>query len=102
VASEQISNEYIGSGSIRRIPPIASGSKLDSNGEIRPVGLDSPMKTRPALSARARAGQVLVEEVMLGVLDSVSSSPSPPLHLLLPCLSTSPRVITRVKGEQRQ
>lgn len=68
LASEQISNDYIGSGSIRRLPPTASGS----NGDVKSVGLESPMKPHAPLSARVRAGQVLVEEVMLGVLDSVS------------------------------
>ena len=61
--SQRLSNEYIGTGSIRRHP--------DSNGSGR-AGLESPLKTRQPLSAKGRAGQALVEEVVLGVLDSVS------------------------------
>lgn len=61
--SQRISNEFIGTGSVRRHP--------DASGTQRP-GLESPLKTRQPLSAKGRAGQALVEEVVLGVLDSVS------------------------------
>jgi serine/threonine-protein kinase 24/25/MST4 len=66
-ASQRMSTEFIGSGSVRRMPTIPSAAAGPSG-----TGLDSPMKPRAPLSARGRAGQVLVEEVMLGVLDSVS------------------------------
>ena len=56
-----MSNEFIGTGSIRRAP--------DS---VAKDNLQSPMKPRAPLSAKGRAGQALVEEVVLGVLDSVS------------------------------
>ena len=64
--SQRISNEFIGSGSIRRVPSIV---------EVAPPVLESPLKPRRPLSARGRAGQALVEEVVLGVLDSVSQLP---------------------------
>lgn len=50
--SQRLSTDFIGSGSVRK-------------------HLDSPMKARLPLSERGRAGQALVEEVLLGVLDSV-------------------------------
>ena len=43
----------------------------DANGLDKLV-LESPIKTRAPLSAKGRAGQALVEEVVLSVLDSVS------------------------------
>ena len=64
-ASQRLSNEFIGTGSVRRAP--------DANGKDRPV-LESPIKPRAPLSAKGRAGQALVEEVVLGVLDTVSDS----------------------------
>ncbi|KAI9634328.1 kinase-like domain-containing protein [Dioszegia hungarica] len=67
-ASQRMSTEFIGSGSVRRMPTIPSAAPSPSG-----AGLDSPMKPRAPLSARGRAGQVLVEEVMLGVLDSTAA-----------------------------
>jgi len=75
--SQRISNEFIGTGSVRRHP--------DANGTSR-AGLESPLKTRQPLSAKGRAGQALVEEVVLGVLDSVgftSGYPKAPVDLRL-------------------
>lgn len=63
VASQRLSQEYIGTGSVRRHP--------DANAKDRTV-LESLTKSRAPLSAKGRAGQALVEEVVLGVLDSVS------------------------------
>lgn len=60
--SQRLSNEFIGTASIRRA---AEGLK-------QVQGLESPIKPRAPLSAKGRAGQALVEEVVLGVLDSVS------------------------------
>lgn len=62
--SQRLSNDFIGSGSIRRVPSIV---------EVAPPALESPLKPRRPLSARGRAGQALVEEVVLGVLDSTAA-----------------------------
>ena len=62
-ASQRISNECIGTGSMRRAPDA---------GPSKPTP-KSPPKPRKALSPKGRAGQVLVEEVILSVLDQVSS-----------------------------
>lgn len=69
-----MSNEYIGEGSVRRLATPVGGRDggQEAIGGLKKLGLDSPLQPRPPLSARGRAGQVLVEEVMLGVLDSVS------------------------------
>lgn len=58
VGSQRLSNDFVGAGSVRKAPMVPQ--------------LSSPIKSRPALSERGRAGQALVEEVVLGVLDSVS------------------------------
>ena len=57
--SQRISAEFVGADSVRR--PVAKPQ----------LKLESPIKSRPPLSARGRAGQALVEEVVLGVLDTV-------------------------------
>ncbi|WWC57774.1 uncharacterized protein I303_100309 [Kwoniella dejecticola CBS 10117] len=59
IRSARMSTEYIGSGSIRK-----------TNGVPE---LQSPIKAKPAMSPRGRAGQALVEEVVLGVLDSTAA-----------------------------
>ncbi len=59
--SVRLSNEFIGTGSVRRAPDEI----------LRENKLDSPTKARAPLSAKAKAGKALVEEVVLGVLDSV-------------------------------
>jgi serine/threonine-protein kinase 24/25/MST4 len=79
-ATQRMSNEYIGSGSVRRLSAIpqqaSTSTAAESGASNKPVALDSPIRPREPLSARGRAGQVLVEEVMLGVLDSVSGARS--------------------------
>ncbi|WWD22878.1 hypothetical protein CI109_107373 [Kwoniella shandongensis] len=59
IGSQRLSNEFIGTGSVRKIPAGA--------------GLESPIKPRSTMSARGRAGQALVEEVVLNVLDSTAT-----------------------------
>ncbi|KAK8844573.1 hypothetical protein IAR55_006420 [Kwoniella newhampshirensis] len=59
IGSQRLSNEYIGTGSVRK-PPAAAG-------------LESPIKPKSAFSPRGRAGQALVEEVVMGVLDSTAA-----------------------------
>ncbi|WWC67143.1 uncharacterized protein I206_101050 [Kwoniella pini CBS 10737] len=59
IRSAKISNEYIGNGSLRKAPGISE--------------LQSPMKSIPSLSPRGRAGQALVEEVILSVLDHTAA-----------------------------
>ena len=56
--SKRLSSEFAGASPTRPYPAVTQ--------------LDSPMRPRAALSARGRAGQALVEEVVLGILDSVS------------------------------
>lgn len=56
--SELLSTEYMGTSSVRKIAHV-------------PAAPESPPKSRVPLTARGRAGQALVEEVLLGVLDSV-------------------------------
>ncbi|WVR03239.1 hypothetical protein IAU60_000230 [Kwoniella sp. DSM 27419] len=58
VRSARLSNDFIGSGSVRQ------------KGDVSFAPPESPHKPRQALSPRGRAGQALVEEVVLGVLDS--------------------------------
>ncbi|WRT63383.1 uncharacterized protein IL334_000288 [Kwoniella shivajii] len=59
VRSARLSTDYVGSGSIRKINGVPS--------------LESPMKPTSPLSARGRAGQALVEEVIVNVLDSTAA-----------------------------
>ncbi|WWC85497.1 uncharacterized protein L201_000361 [Kwoniella dendrophila CBS 6074] len=59
IRSARMSNEYIGTGSVRKITAIP--------------GLESPIKSKPSFSPRGRAGQALVEEVVLGVLDTTAA-----------------------------
>ncbi|WWD06048.1 hypothetical protein V865_004133 [Kwoniella europaea PYCC6329] len=56
VKSARMSNGYIGTGSVRKLNGVN--------------GLESPIKSKPPLSPRGRAGQALVEEVIVGVLDN--------------------------------
>lgn len=58
--SQRLSNDFVGADSVRRLSAAPH--------------LESPIKSRPPLSARGRAGQALVEEVVLGVLDTVRLS----------------------------
>ncbi|EIW73407.1 STE/STE20/YSK protein kinase [Tremella mesenterica] len=60
--SQRLSNEYIGTGSVRRAP-----SSTPS------VTTEVSQKPRRPMTARGRAGQALVEEVVVGVLDSAAS-----------------------------
>jgi hypothetical protein len=64
----RLSNEYVGTGPVK-VPS-------ESTGQVGKK--DSPKKSRAPSSAKGRAGQALVEEVILGVLDSVCSSMSTP------------------------
>ncbi|WVQ64600.1 uncharacterized protein L199_002767 [Kwoniella botswanensis] len=59
VRSGRMSNGYIGTGSVRKLNGV--------------TGLESPIKSKPPLSPRGRAGQALVEEVIVGVLDNTLS-----------------------------
>ncbi|ORX34920.1 kinase-like domain-containing protein [Kockovaella imperatae] len=63
IASSRASQEFIGTGSVRRIPDAGPSAKVTT--------AKSPAKPRKTLNAKGRAGQVLVEEVVLGVLDQV-------------------------------
>lgn len=58
--SHRLSNEFIGTASVRGSPELKKEAP-------------SPKRNRP-VSERGRAGQALVEEVVLGVLDSVSKT----------------------------
>jgi serine/threonine-protein kinase 24/25/MST4 len=71
-ASIRLSNEYIGTGSVRRMSAVPLNTPQPPKA-VEPI-LESPLKPRAPLSARGRAGQALVEEVVLGVLDSVGLS----------------------------
>lgn len=56
VKTARLSAEYIGTGSVRR--------------QVAPAGASTP-RQKPTTD-RGRAGEALVNEVILGVLDSVS------------------------------
>ncbi|ORY22135.1 kinase-like domain-containing protein [Naematelia encephala] len=60
--SQRLSADFIGSGSVRRMREVSEAGDQAS-----------PPRIRLPLSERGRAGQALVEEVMLGVLDSTAS-----------------------------
>jgi hypothetical protein len=71
-ASQRLSAEFIGTGSVRRMSQVAaSGSTVKA-----PPQPESPTKPKQPMTARGKAGQVLVEQVMLGVLDTVSGTDS--------------------------
>lgn len=84
--SQRLSTEFLGSGSVRRhphptaLPPQSANSGLTPNTHAGPssqttsvpvADAGSPARRKP-VNAKGRAGQALVEEVVLGVLDSVS------------------------------
>jgi serine/threonine-protein kinase 24/25/MST4 len=81
VGSQQLSNEYIGSGSVRRIPQVATAASVLGPADSTATSVsartlvDSPPKPRAALAAGGRAGRVLVDEVLLGLLDEVRQHP---------------------------
>ena len=62
LGSKRLSSEFAGASPTRPHPAVTH--------------LDSPIRPRAPLSARGRAGQALIEEVVLGVLDSVKRSES--------------------------
>lgn len=64
--TSRLSADFLGSGSVRR--------------QIAPHEIIPPVPRRQPVSEKGRAGEVLVEEVILGVLDAVS--------WLLPCCMT--------------
>jgi hypothetical protein len=69
-ASQRLSAEFIGTGSVRRMSQVAaSGSTVKA-----PPQPESPTRPKQPITARGKAGQVLVEQVMLGVLDTVSGT----------------------------
>ncbi|RSH89583.1 hypothetical protein EHS25_002134 [Saitozyma podzolica] len=68
-ASQRLSAEFIGTGSVRRMSQVAaSGSTVKA-----PPQPESPTKPKQPMTARGKAGQVLVEQVMLGVLDTTAA-----------------------------
>jgi hypothetical protein len=56
--TSRLSADFMGSGSVRR--------------QIAPHEIIPPVPRRQPVSEKGRAGEVLVEEVILGVLDAVS------------------------------
>ena len=56
--TSRLSADFLGSGSVRR--------------QIAPHEIIPPVPRRQPVSEKGRAGEVLVEEVILGVLDAVS------------------------------
>ena len=61
--SQRLSNDFIETASVRQYP--------DGGPEVRKIDYASPQKPGPKMSERGRAGQALVGEVVLGVLDTV-------------------------------
>ncbi|WVF66496.1 hypothetical protein IAT40_001236 [Kwoniella sp. CBS 6097] len=59
IRQAKASTDFIGTGSVRRKEGVPA--------------LESPIKPKVALSPKGRAGQALVEEVVLGVLDSTAT-----------------------------
>ncbi|CAD6573899.1 MAG: hypothetical protein TREMPRED_000960 [Tremellales sp. Tagirdzhanova-0007] len=59
LGSKRLSSEFAGASPTRPHPAVTH--------------LDSPIRPRAPLSARGRAGQALIEEVVLGVLDSTAA-----------------------------
>ena len=68
--TSRLSADFLGSGSIRR--------------QAAPHEVTPPVPRRQPVTEKGRAGEVLVEEVILGVLDSVScSQPFPERELII-------------------
>ncbi|WVQ85148.1 hypothetical protein IAT38_007313 [Cryptococcus sp. DSM 104549] len=71
--SQRLSREFIGSGSVRRAGPPPPAAKSTPSSPVKRSGTPGT----PGLSARGKAGQALVEEVVLGVIDSASAEDHP-------------------------